>query len=139
MPSASTEFVRSIVASWERGDFGSIEWAHPEIEFVIADGVSPGQWSGRTGMVEGWRDFLSAWDDWRSEAQSYRELDDGRVLVLSRFAGRGRTSGLELERVQATGAALYQVRDGKVIRLVLYMDAERALAEVGLAPEVGSA
>jgi SnoaL-like domain len=130
--------VRSIVASWERGDFGSIEWAHPEIEFVIADGVSPGQWSGRAGMVEGWRDFLSAWDGWRSEAQSYRELDDGRVLVLSRFAGRGRTSGLELEHVQATGAALYQVRHGKVIRIVLYMDAERALVELGLAAEAGS-
>jgi ketosteroid isomerase-like protein len=41
VPSANVEVVRSIYADWERGDYGSVEWAHPEIEYVIADGPAP--------------------------------------------------------------------------------------------------
>jgi hypothetical protein len=33
--------VRLVVAAWDRGDYGSAEWAHPEIEFVITDGGPP--------------------------------------------------------------------------------------------------
>ena len=49
--------MRSLYAAWERGDyFSSVEWAHPDIEFVIADGPAPGSATGLTGMVDRWRD-----------------------------------------------------------------------------------
>jgi ketosteroid isomerase-like protein len=133
--SANLELVRSICAAWERGDFSSTEWAHPEIEFVIADGPSPGSWAGLAGMAEGYRDWLSAWEEWRGEAEEFRELDSERVLVLDRRSGRGKTSGLELGQMRTQGAALLHVRDGKVTRLVLYWDRERALADLGLTHE----
>jgi hypothetical protein len=61
MASANLDLVRSLYAAWERGDFSSAEWAHPEIEFVIADGPGRGTWTGLVGLAEGWRGFLSAW------------------------------------------------------------------------------
>ena len=135
MASANVELVRSIFAAWECGDFSSSEWAHPEIEYVIAGGPTPGSWTGLAGMAEGSRSFLSAWEDVRFRAEKYRELDDERVLVLTHVSGRGKTSGLE---VGGQGANLFHVRGGKVTRLVFYWDRELAFADPGLASEAGS-
>jgi hypothetical protein len=57
------------------------------------------------------------------------------VLVLQRLSGRGKASGLELAQMQPTAAGLFQVRDGKVIKVVLYYERERALADLGITPE----
>jgi ketosteroid isomerase-like protein len=138
MASTNLNLVRSIYAAWEHGDFGAADWAHPEIEFVFADGPSPGSWTGLAGMADGWRDVLSSWDGYRVTAEEYRELDDERVLVLLRVSGSGKTSGLELGQVRARGGNIFYVRNGKVMRLVVYFDRERALAELGLAAERGS-
>jgi hypothetical protein len=77
--SENVDLVRSIYAAWERGDYKSAEWADPEIEWVFADGPEPGTWTGLDGMSEGWRDWLSAWEDFRVEADEYRALDAERV------------------------------------------------------------
>ena len=135
MPSPNLDLVRSIYAGWARGDRSSVEWAHPEIEVVIADGPSPASWTGLAGMAEAARDFVSAWEDLRTEAEEYRELDDEQVLVLDHRSGRGKTSGLELSQIRTQGAHLFHIRDGKVTRLVRYMDRDRAFADLGLAPE----
>jgi ketosteroid isomerase-like protein len=137
--SANLDLVRSLYAAWERGDFSSAGWAHPEIEYVRVDGPVPGSWKGLAGLVESFRDWLSAWEELRVEADEYRELDDVRVLVLDHFSGRGKTSGLELGEMKTPGAALFHLRDGKITRFVAYFDRERALADLGLAPEAGSA
>lgn len=139
MASANLDLVRSIYAAWERGDYSSAQWAHPDIDFEIADGPSPGSWTGLAGLAEGWRGFLKTWEDFRSEAvDEYLELDAERVLVLAAFSARGKTSGLELGRMRTHGASLFHLRGGKVTRLVLYFDGERALADVGLTPKAGS-
>jgi hypothetical protein len=51
--------VRSIFAAHERGDYGSAEWADPDIEYVIADGPDAGVWSGRAAMAKAWGDVLA--------------------------------------------------------------------------------
>jgi ketosteroid isomerase-like protein len=132
MSSANLDLVRSIFADWERGDYGWTEWAHPEIGFTFADGPAPGSWTGIAGMGQALRDFLAAWQEYRVEADEFRELDQQCILVLSRFGGRGKASGLQIEQMRANGASLFNLRCGKVTRLINYMDRDRALADLGL-------
>jgi hypothetical protein len=133
MSSANLDLVRSIYADWERGDFSRNDWANRDIDFVIADGPEPGSWAGLAGMVEGFRRALSGWNNFRAEAEEYRQLDDGTILVLLRAgSGRGKMSGLEIGQMRTAGANLFHIRDRKVTRLVIYLDRERASADLGL-------
>jgi ketosteroid isomerase-like protein len=135
MSRENLDLVRSIYAAQERGDFSSADWAHHDIEFVIPDGPSPGRWRGLAAMAEAWGDFLRAWDEYRIDVNEYRELDGGRILALTHRSGRGKTSGLDLERMGSEGANLFQIHDGKVSRLVFYWDRGRAFADLGLSSE----
>jgi ketosteroid isomerase-like protein len=135
MASANVELVWLIYAGLERGDYSAADWADPEIEFVIADGPAAGRWIGRKAMADAWRDFLSAWEQARTEVEEYRELDGERVLVLEHFTARGKTSGVDVGQLWQKGAALFQISGDRVIRLVVYWDHECALADLGLAPE----
>ena len=130
--SENLDLVRSIVASWQRGDYSAADWAHPEIEYVFADGPSPGSWTGLAGMAGAVREWASAWGDFRLEGEEYRELDGERVLVLGNVTTRGKRSGLEIGQLQAQGAHLFHIRHNKVRRLVVYWDRNRALADLGL-------
>ena len=83
-------------------------------------------------MAEAFRDWLSTWEEWRVEAEEYRELDGERVLVLFHFSARGKTSGLEIEPIWPKGASCFTSADGQVTRLVQYLDRAKALEAVGL-------
>ena len=130
--SENLDLVRSIYADWDRGDFSSAEWADPDIEYVIADGPSPSSRRGIAAMGTAWRDVLSAWRDYRADGEEHRELPDGRILTLSAFSARGRTSNIEVRHVLARGASVMQIDDGKVTKLALYFNRDRPLADLGL-------
>lgn len=136
MASANLELVKSIVTAWERGDFSPAGWIHPELEYVNADGPSPGTWTG--ALPEGFRNWVSAWEDFRAQADEYRELDGERVFVLTRFSGRGKTSGVELAEIHAKAAHVFHIRDGKVMKVIVYLDRQHAFADLGLPSEIGS-
>ena len=133
MSQENLELVRSISAAHERGDYASAVWAHPDIEYVIVGGPTQGSWKGRAAMARAAGDLLSAWDEHRTVVEELRPLDEQRVLMLGYTTGRGKTSGVELDAAQRQVAALFQVRDGKIIRHVIYMDRADAFADLGLA------
>ena len=133
MSSANPDLVRSVYAAWERGDFASAEWAHPEIAFGMADGPEPFSVSGIAQMRVAFSEFLGTWNDFRVEAQEYRELDDERVLVCVHNSGSGKSSRMEIGRT-AHGANLWVIRNGKVVEFVIYFNRDRAFSDLGLAP-----
>jgi ketosteroid isomerase-like protein len=127
--SESLDLVRSIYADWERGDFSRDDWADPDIELVRPESVDGDALQGRDASAGGWRTWLGAWQDFRAEAHDYRVLDDERVIVFGRMRGVGRLSGTSTD---AETVNLFQIRDEKVVRLVLYSNRDRALADLGL-------
>jgi hypothetical protein len=134
--SANLDLVRSILADWERGDFIHNEWADPDIEFAWVDGLQPGRRIGLRAMSEAMREMLTAWKDFRLIAEEFREVDAERVLVVVRAEGRGRTSGIEHRDVPATrrSADVFRVQSGRVTGIDVYVDRDRALADLGLEP-----
>jgi len=83
-------------------------------------------------VAEAWRNFLQGIEDPLTIADEYRELDNERVLVPTRYKGRGKVSGMDIE---SRGVILFHVDAGKVTRIVRYWDPERALADLGLTPD----
>jgi catechol 2,3-dioxygenase-like lactoylglutathione lyase family enzyme/ketosteroid isomerase-like protein len=136
--SGNVDFVRSIFAAWERGELRAVDWADPEIEFVFADGPDPGTWHGHAGLADAFRDWLSAFAGFRLQASEFRELDDERVLTLSFAGGHGKASGLDLRQTKEKTAHLFHIHGGRVTKLVVYFDRERAFADLGISAEAGS-
>ena len=128
--SENLDLVRSIYAAWERGDFRSADWAHREIEWSAPEGLYPTATTGQPEASRRWREFLEMWEDFRSVAEDFQELDGERVLVLLRFEGRGKGSGVSVSGTHAKGMCLFHVCDGKVTRLVLYGN-RNSLADLG--------
>jgi ketosteroid isomerase-like protein len=127
---ADVEALRRVYAEWGRGNFrprpdvyaDDMEWGWSD-EFPGLERVShdPSLRSRRL------REFLSQWEDWRCEAEDY--VQDGEfVVVLCRYRGRGKESGVE---VDTRGAHLWTMRDGKVVRLEVFSSRRRALEVIG--------
>jgi ketosteroid isomerase-like protein len=130
--SENVDLVRSIYAAIKRGDNNPTRWAHPDVELVFADGPRPGTWRGVAGLTEGWQDYVAAFEGYYSEPVELRELDDERVLVFDQVRGRGKTSGVDLAQISPKGADLFHIRDGKVVKVIVYFDRDLALADLGL-------
>jgi len=76
--------------------------------------------------------WLHAWDGFHIDADGCHEVDGERVLALVRYGGWDRLRGQEVVPTEA--ATLFHLRDGKVARLVIYWDRNRAFADLGLDP-----
>jgi ketosteroid isomerase-like protein len=130
--SRNLDLVRSIYADWERGDFSRTDWAEPQIEYAFVGGPEPGRWRGLEEMGRAWGKVLRATEDYRVRTVEQREIDHERVLVITRRSGRGKMSGLDLAEMPDENASLFHIRHGKVSKLTLYFERERALADLGL-------
>jgi ketosteroid isomerase-like protein len=127
----SLEAIQHVYDEWSRGnwrpkfDFYDDEmvWGWSD-DFPGLAGVyhDPGE---RNRRVYEW---LSGWEDWRCEAEDYLVQGDD-VVALCLYSGRGKGSGVEVQR---KGAHVWTLRGGKCVRLVIYADRAKALASVGL-------
>jgi ketosteroid isomerase-like protein len=130
MVPSNPEALRVVYEHWGRGDWtprfavyaDDFEWGwsadFPGLAGVYRDDEMP-----NTRL----RDWLSPWEEWRCVAEEYVEHGD-TVVVLARYRGRGKGSGVD---VDVDGAHVWQMRDGKAVRLEIFADRRRALASLG--------
>ena len=72
------------------------------------------------------RAWLSGWEDWRAEAEEFLEFGN-HVVVLAIYWGRGKGSGVEISQ---QGAHVFELRDGKVVRLEIFASRQKAIDSV---------
>jgi ketosteroid isomerase-like protein len=111
-----------------------MELADPDFEVVM---VGPA-YAGATIAASGADGFREAWRDWTSQFENYsidleRVIDAGdRVVSLVIMRGKTRTGGVEVE---APGAAVWIVADGRLRRVEFHLDREAALRAAGVGGE----
>src|SRR5215216_5035913 len=84
--------------------------------------------AGREEVRQLFGEFDAAWAEHKSEPEEFRVLDDDRVLVLSveRFEGR---DGMAID---APAAAIFTVRDGKIVEWQAFWDRRSGIEAAGL-------
>jgi hypothetical protein len=128
------ELVRGLYRDWERGDFSSVDWAHPEIELVPHTPLlKPAR--GITELGERWRDWLSSFSEWRLDLEELLEVGD-EVVALTRIDTRGKGSGIRFDSIAS--ANVFAFRDGKVVRLELHLDRGPVLERFGIEREASA-
>ena len=90
--------------------------------------VDPRTYRGTQEVEHFWNDWKSAWAGTRWEIDEYIDAGDD-VIVIGRFYGRGAGSGASVE---ANVSQLMTVRDGKLVRGVLFQSRADALEAAGL-------
>jgi len=129
MTPGNAELLRPIYEEWGRGNWRpNFELYDPHMEWGWSD-----EFPGLAGVHEDHEDpnprlraWLSGWEDWRAEAEEFLEVGD-HVVVLAIYWGRGRGSGVEISQ---QGAHVFELRDGKVVRLEIFASRDKAIGSV---------
>jgi len=109
-----------------------LETMDPEVEFrprfqVMLGGEEMVFW-GHDGVREAYRDLYGALDWIKPEILEVRDLGD-RIVALGRLSVRGKESGAEVE---SAAGWVVDIKSGKAIRVIEYLDPEEALEAAGL-------
>ena len=121
--------MRAAYEAFGRGDMDALEQLlHPDIEWRTTPEVPfLGTYRGLDEFLRGMSEWTESFDELTTQIEEF--IDAGEhVLVFHRMHGRGRDSGAEVD------LAIWQVvsvRDGKLVRMLDFMDREEALATAG--------
>jgi ketosteroid isomerase-like protein len=134
MSEENVEIVRHVLETFNGEDIEPmIAFAHADLEVEITPEVStePDTYRGHDGMRRYFESFREAMDEIQFEAE--RLWDAGQsVVVAMRLTARGRQTAILVEQ---RSAGVWEICDGKVIRIRAYASTADALAAVGLAEQ----
>ena len=108
------------------------EFWHPDINWRAMEGAPDdvGEMQGTEAARRYIQDWLDMFEDLTNVAEEPLDVGGDRVVAVHHATGRARLSGIETE---LRYAAVYTLREGKIVRVREYSDREQALRAVGLA------
>jgi ketosteroid isomerase-like protein len=101
---------------------------HEEIAVHDHDIMDAGDYRGHAGFGRWLEDWAAAWSGYAMEPEEFLDAD-GRVVAFIRQRTIGHGSGVALEREDAM---VFELRDGKIVRLDYYNDRAEARKAAGL-------
>jgi ketosteroid isomerase-like protein len=132
MAEEDVEVVRRALEAFNEGDTVRVlELMDPDVELVPVRAVFEGiTYRGHEGFKQFASDMAEDWEDFHPSSERFRDLGDGRVLVVGHFHALGKASGMEVE---TPGAWVTEVRDGKIVHVRFHADEAAALDALGFA------
>jgi ketosteroid isomerase-like protein len=127
VPSRNLEIVQRGFEAFNRdGIEGIIPLIHPEFEATTPPDLAsePDTYRGPDGVRRWFQSFDEVMDQIRWDARGFRQVGD-RVVVEFTLRARGKTTGLDFGQ---DAVMVWELRDGKAIRLDLYPTLDQALA-----------
>jgi ketosteroid isomerase-like protein len=110
-----------------------LDLVSPDAEWVPVQ--TPGAddvYRGRERFVEFMNEWTEDFEDWSIELDSMHDVGDGRVVGLGRQWATGKGSGVPVEwRI----GQIFEIENGRVIRIRVYDDPAAALAAAGMSSE----
>jgi ketosteroid isomerase-like protein len=103
--------------------------------FIDQGAESVAVWQGGTAYVgvEGfrrlWLDWLQPWTSYYTSVEEAIDAGGGRVVLFARDKGRRQDTDVVVELV---AASVWEVRNGRIVRVEFFPTREQALAAVGL-------
>ena len=132
MSDENVEIVRRAVEEFNERGFdgvGDSDLVTDDFEFhEPPEQPAPRVARGREEVRKLGGEFDAAWEEHQSEPQEIRAVDADRVLLVSVEHFKGR-DGIEVE---APFAAIFTLRDGKLVRWQAFWDKQNALEAAGL-------
>jgi ketosteroid isomerase-like protein len=135
MPDENVEICRRLIEAADPVDFEALvglveEYADPEVEFhsAIVSRAEGTPYRGLGGIREWAIEAEAAFAVQRVVAEEFRDLGD-EVLVLGSVSALGRESGAE---IKSPVAFRVEFREGRIVRLMGYLDHVEALQAAGL-------
>jgi len=128
MSQENVEIIQRSFVTW--GETGEPPWEvlHEDVEAHDHDIMDASEYRGRAGVERWLEDWGSAWSEFSMEPEEFIDAGE-RVVALIRMRAKGRGSSVEVEREDAL---VYEMREGKILRMDYFNSRPQALKAVGL-------
>ena len=132
MSEENVKTVRNAAEAFKRGDLDTwAEYIADDIDYRAVEGAPDdhGPIHGKDAVRAYVQDWQDTFDDFVSEPVELIDGGEDNVVAVTRISGRAKLSGVETD---LTYAALYTIRDRKIMRGREYWTREEALEAAGL-------